>query len=166
MQFFGSLFGWVGERFADDHVSHYVLNTAVTVRLLDDPASAPVRPNYVVDDVGAAVAAIEALGGQRHGIRRDLPTAAAGPLPRTASRCRWSCSGHPVGDHPESDAPVSGDVAFVFVREDKDAAARFYGAVLGWELRWRIPTASTSTPSSTSACSTRTRPSAPITPRR
>ncbi|HEX5587163.1 MAG TPA: hypothetical protein VFZ17_07640, partial [Acidimicrobiia bacterium] len=34
MAFFGDVFGWVGDRFVDEHVSHYVLNSGVTVRLL------------------------------------------------------------------------------------------------------------------------------------
>jgi predicted enzyme related to lactoylglutathione lyase len=134
MQFFGSMFGWVGERFADDHVSHYILNTAVTVRLLDDPASASVRPNYVVDDVGAAVAAIEALGGQVTA-SDATPDGGGWAFAEDSEQVPLLVFRPSDRHHTESDAPVSGDVAFVFVREGKDAAARFYGAVLGWELR-------------------------------
>ncbi len=44
MQFFGSLFGWQAERVPfDGHVSHYTVNTATTIRLLDDAAVAARR---------------------------------------------------------------------------------------------------------------------------
>ena len=133
MQFFASLFGWVGERFVDDHVSHYILNTSVTVRLVDDPAAAPVRPNYVVDDVNVALDAIEANGGR---VTDGGATADGGG---------WAYADDPEGvplvvfrpsgaHHAESDAPVSGDVGLVFIKEDADAARGFYGPVLGWQL--------------------------------
>ncbi|MFI5047085.1 MAG: VOC family protein [Acidimicrobiia bacterium] len=131
MAFFGELFGWVGERWASDHVSHYVLNTRVTVRLLDDPNAAPVRPNYVVDDVGMAIAAIEASGGRVSDT--DASSDGGGWAYAEDGEGVPLVVYRPSGDsHAESDAPVSGDVGLVFVTEDADAARRFYGTVLGW----------------------------------
>ena len=52
MRFFGALFGWQAERVPfDGHVSHYTINTTTTIRILDDPTSPPVVPNYTVADV-------------------------------------------------------------------------------------------------------------------
>jgi uncharacterized protein len=134
MDFFGDVFGWVGERYVDDHVSHYVLNSGVTVRLIDDPSAAPVRPNYAVRDVTAAVAAIEANGGRVTSSEVDpggggwaFADDAAG-LPLLVFR--------PVDRaHPTTDAPARADLALVFMTEDAASAATFYGSVLGWDLR-------------------------------
>jgi hypothetical protein len=133
MRFFSEAFGWVGERYADAHVSYYVLNTAVTVRLLDDPDAAPIRPNYAVRDVAAAVSAIEAAGGRV----TEAQTAPDGG--------GWAFAEDREGvpllvfrsdrAHPSSDVPVSGDVGLAFIKEDATAVAEFYGGVLGWTLR-------------------------------
>ena len=61
MRFFGSLLGWQGERVEfDNHISHYTVNNAVTVRLLDDPTSPPVVANYAVSEVAETIRRIEA----------------------------------------------------------------------------------------------------------
>jgi predicted enzyme related to lactoylglutathione lyase len=134
MEFFGDVFGWVGERFVDEHVSHYVLNSGVTVRLLDDPAAAPVRPNYSVRDVAVAVEAIEANGGRvtdsevgSDGGGWAFADDAAG-LPLLVFRPS-------AREHPTTDTVPSADVALVFMTEDTGAATPFYGAVLGWNLQ-------------------------------
>jgi predicted enzyme related to lactoylglutathione lyase len=135
MAFFGAAFGWVGERYdGDGHVSHYVTNTAVTVRLWDDPDRAPLRPNYRVRHVGDAVRAIEAAGGRI--TESDLQGDGGGwayaddraGLPLLVYRP----SSYPSG--PASDA-VRGDVGLVFLVEGEEEASAFYGPVLGWQLQ-------------------------------
>ena len=55
MRFFGALFGWQAERVPfGGHVSHYTINTTTTIRILDDPGSPAVVPNYAVADGGSA----------------------------------------------------------------------------------------------------------------
>jgi predicted enzyme related to lactoylglutathione lyase len=134
MDFFGRLFGWVGERFVSDHVSYYTLNTVVTVRLVGDPDAAPVRPNYQVSDVGAAVDAVVAAGGRvtECDVAPDGGGWAYAEDRAGVPIVLFRPQNHP---HAVSDAPVSGDVGLVFVREDAADAAGFYGSVLGWELR-------------------------------
>ncbi|MCU1346808.1 MAG: hypothetical protein JWL70_3074 [Acidimicrobiia bacterium] len=133
MRFFGSLFGWEGERYAPDHVSYYTLNTEVTVRFVDDPAAAPVRPNYAVANVGAAVRAIEAAGGQ---VTDSALDDEGGGWAFATDREGLPLLVFRPGDrrHPSSSAPVTGDVAIVFINEDAQAAIEFYGAVLGWTI--------------------------------
>jgi predicted enzyme related to lactoylglutathione lyase len=140
MAFFGSVFGWVAERVEfDGHVSHYTQNTAVTIRLLDDPTASPVRPNFHVDDVGAAVRAIEAAGGRvtSSSVEADgggwaYADDAAG-LPILVYR--------PSGRYhePHDGAPVSGDLGLVFIVEPEPDAAAFYGPVLGWTFEPEHP---------------------------
>ena len=138
MEFVRAWLGWETERYVAEHVSHYTLNTAVTVRLIGDPTAVPVRPNYVVSDVEVAVAAIAAAGG----LVTDAEVGADGR--------GWAYAedrqGVPLvvytrggGQHATSDAPPAGDVGFAFVTEDADEAAGFYGPVLGWDLRAAYP---------------------------
>jgi predicted enzyme related to lactoylglutathione lyase len=135
MAFFGALLGWEAERvvFAD-HVSHYTVNTDVTVRLLDDPAAPPVVPNYGVTDVAAAVRSIEAAGGR---------VTAAEVAPDGGGWARGTDDqGVPLlvfrpgryHDHAPATRPPTGEVGLVFIREDATRAGRFYGGVLGWRL--------------------------------
>ena len=64
MAFFERQFGWQAERVPfEGHISHYTLNTAVTVPILDDPAAAPLVPNYRVSHLDQTIRAIEAAGG-------------------------------------------------------------------------------------------------------
>ena len=133
--FFGAAFGWRSERFdGDGHVSHYVNNTEVTVRLMDDPGAADVRPNYRVRDVAAAVAAIEVAGGRvtSADVRPDgsgwaFADDAAG-LPLLVYRPTDAY-------HDTADVPVRADVGLVFLVESEQSASPFYRSVLGWELR-------------------------------
>jgi predicted enzyme related to lactoylglutathione lyase len=140
MAFFGALFGWQAERVLyEGHVNHYTLNTSVTVRLIGDPEAVPVRPNYRVADVAAAVGAIEAGGGR-------VTASEVGPdgggwaqgeddqgVPLLVYR--------PGGDYSHAAPSVepTGDVGLVFVREDAPRAERFYGRVLGWQLERSHP---------------------------
>jgi hypothetical protein len=61
----------------EGHISHYTLNTAVTVRTLDDPAAAPRAPNYRVSHLDQTIRAIEAAEGRSRD-RRPPPTAGIG----------------------------------------------------------------------------------------
>lgn len=133
--FFGEAFGWQSERFAGDgHVSHYVNNTDVTVRLLDDPSAADVRPNYRVHDVAAAVAAVEASGGRV--TDADVrPDGGGWAYADDAAGLPFLVYRPSDGYHPRLDAPASADVGLVFLVEPEAAASTFYGAVLGWQLR-------------------------------
>jgi predicted enzyme related to lactoylglutathione lyase len=133
MRFFDDLFGWVGERYVEGHVSHYTLNTAVTVRLLDDPDSAAVRPNYAVRDVDATIRAIEASGGRVTG-SETTPDGGGWAFAEDRNGVPLVVLRPYNGGHGASDTPVRGDVALVFLKEDAGAVADFYGPVLGWEL--------------------------------
>jgi uncharacterized protein len=137
MRFFGSLFGWVGERYvdpdADAPVSYYTLNTAVTVRLIDDPDSALFRPNYVVDDVAAAARAIEAGGGRI--TESELTDDGGGWLYADDDQGLPFVAYRPSGAyHGEAVDPITGDIGLVFMTVDAAAAGAFYGSVLGWQL--------------------------------
>jgi predicted enzyme related to lactoylglutathione lyase len=132
MRFFGDLFGWQAERHESDHVSHYTLNTATTVRLLDDPAAPAVRPNYGVADVAATARAIEQGGGRI--AESELADDGGGwaqaeddqGVPFIVYRPRGYESHVPVTRQP------TGDVGLVFIRADAPRAERFYASVLGW----------------------------------
>jgi predicted enzyme related to lactoylglutathione lyase len=140
-RFFGDLFGWQAERYElDGHVSWYTLNTATTVRLLDDPGVPPVVPNYAVADVAAAVRAIEDAGGR---------VAAAEPAPDGGGWARgdddqgipwlvYRPGGYHDGAAPTR--PATGEVGLVFIRADAPRAELFYGPVLGWRFHRDYPT--------------------------
>ncbi|MHB8467900.1 MAG: VOC family protein, partial [Acidimicrobiales bacterium] len=117
-----------------DHVSHYTINTEVTVRLLDDPSAPPVTPNYRMTDVAGAVAAIERRGG--HVVASEIAADGGG----------WAQGRDDQGvplllfrpgryhRHAEASQPARGEVGLVFIRADAGKAERFYGDVLGWRL--------------------------------
>jgi predicted enzyme related to lactoylglutathione lyase len=140
MRFFGDLFGWEAERVPfDDHVSHYTVNTRTTVRILDDPASPLVVPNFGVRDAGAAVAAIEAAGGV---VTDSAPEPDGGGWARGHDDQGLPILVFRPGRYhraaPTTRTPT-GEVGLVFVREDAERAGRFYGAVLGWDLQRSSP---------------------------
>src|SRR5687768_2784534 len=56
LAFFQQLFGWEPDTHHGDFTSHYIVNTAVTHVLLDNPAAPPVRLWFTCDDVPAAMA--------------------------------------------------------------------------------------------------------------
>lgn len=133
MNFFGSLLDWEAERvFFEGHVSFYTVNTAVTVRILDDPSAPPLRPNYRITQVDEAVEAIRSAGGTV--TASDVDAEGGG----------WAQGGDDQGvpllvyrprDHRASVAPsraALGEVGLVFIREDATRAERFYASVLGW----------------------------------
>ncbi len=135
MRFFGALFGWQSERVPmGSHVSHYTVNTTTTIRILDDPESPPVVPNYAVADVARTVHAVTEAGG----LVTDAEPAPDGGgwargvddqgLPLLVYR--------PGGYHPHAapTQPPSGELGLVFIRADAPKAATFYGEVLGWTL--------------------------------
>jgi predicted enzyme related to lactoylglutathione lyase len=134
MAFFGALVGWEAERVVlGDHVSHYTLNTEVTVRLLDDPAVPPVVPNYGVTDVAAAVRSIEAAGGRvtDAAVAPDGGGWATGTDDQGVPLLVYRPGGYA---HAPATGTPTGDVGLVFIREDAARAERFYGTVLGWQL--------------------------------
>jgi predicted enzyme related to lactoylglutathione lyase len=135
MRFFGSLLDWESERaLVGGYVSHYTLNTAVTVRLLEDPGAVPVRPNYIVDDVAEAIRAITSLGGE---VTESDSTPDGGG---------WAFAQDDQGipllvfkprDRPH-DSPTRepiGDVDLLFMKADAIRVRQFYGGVLGWRLQ-------------------------------
>lgn len=134
-RFFADLLGWESERVEmAGHISHYTLNTATTVRLLDDPAVPAVVPNYAVGDVAAAVAAAEQAGGR---------IVEADPAPDGGGWARGvDDQGVPWlvyrpdgrGHHAAPTRPASGEVGLVFIRADADRAERYYGRFLGWRF--------------------------------
>ena len=135
MQFFGSLLGWQAERVEfDNHISHYTVNSAVTVRLLDDPTSPPVVANYGVSEVAEAIRRIEAAGG-------TVTDSEAAPDGGGWARGHDD-QGLPLlvfrpGRYHEHTAPTqesTGDVGLVFIRADSERAQQFYGSVFGWNL--------------------------------
>jgi predicted enzyme related to lactoylglutathione lyase len=134
-RFFGELFGWETERYElDGHVSWYTLNTATTVRLLDDPDVPPVVPNYAVADVAAAVRAVEAVGG-RVAVAEPDPDGGGWARGDDDQGVPWLV--YRPGGHHRGPAPTraaTGDVGLVFIRADAPRAERFYGPVLGWRF--------------------------------
>lgn len=134
-RFFGDLFGWEAERYEfDGHVSWYTLNTATTVRLLDDPGVPPVVPNYAVTDVPAAVRAVEDAGG-RVVVAEPAPDGggwARGDDDQGVPWLVYRPGGHDGGAAPIR--PATGEVGLVFIRADAGRAERFYGPVLGWRF--------------------------------
>jgi len=135
MAFFGQLLGWEAERVLfEDHVSHFTVNTEVTVRILDDPDASPVRPNYQVGDVAGVMAAIQAAGGV---VTASETTADGGGWAMGADDQGVPVLVYRPGGHRSSVIPTRGpigDVGLVFIRVDAERAQRFYGATLGWEL--------------------------------
>jgi predicted enzyme related to lactoylglutathione lyase len=136
MRFFGGLFGWEAERVLfDEHVSHYTVNTRTTVRILDDPASPPVVPNYGVRDARAAITAIEAAGGV---VTESEPGPDGGGWARGHDDQGLPLLVFRPGRYHRAAPPTrtpTGEVGLVFLREDAQRAGRFYGTVLGWHLR-------------------------------
>jgi predicted enzyme related to lactoylglutathione lyase len=140
MQFFGALFGWEAERVPfENHVSHYTTNTATTIRILDDPASPAVVPNYAVAHVEHAISAVRARGGR---------IIAAEPAPDGGGWARGDDDQgvpllvyRPGGYHAHATPtrPPSGEVGLVFIRADATKAEHFYGAVLGWSFSRAYP---------------------------
>jgi predicted enzyme related to lactoylglutathione lyase len=135
MRFFGALFGWEAERVPmGGHVSHYVTNTATTVRILDDPETPPVVPNYAADDVPRVMHAVSDRGGTI----TDADAApdgggwARGVDDQNLPLLVFRPGGYHAHDRPTR--PASGEVGVVFLRADATKAASFYGAVLGWQL--------------------------------
>jgi predicted enzyme related to lactoylglutathione lyase len=140
MRFFGELFGWEAERVPfDDHVSHYTVNTQLTVRLLDDPASPPVVPNYSVRDAGAAVSAISDAGGvvTDADAQPDGGGWARGRDDQGVPLLVYRPHGSYASVQPTR--TPTGEVGLVFVRADAGRAGRFYGTVLGWDLERSAP---------------------------
>jgi len=140
MAFFGALLGWEAERVMfGDHVSHYTLNTEVTVRLLDDPAVPPMVPNYGVTDVAAAVRSVEAAGGRVTAaeVAPDGGGWASGTDDQGVPLLVYRPGGYRA--HAPATRTPTGDVGLVFIREDATRAERFYGGVLGWQIRRAHP---------------------------
>ena len=135
MAFFGALLGWEAERVVlGGQVSHYTLNTEVTVRLLDDPTVPPVVPNYGVTDVAAAVRSIEEASGRVTAaeVAPDGGGWASGADDQGVPLLVYRPGGY--RGHAAPTGSPSGDVGLVFIREDATRAERFYGAVLGWQV--------------------------------
>jgi uncharacterized protein len=135
MAFYEALFGWQAERvLVGGHISHYTINTEVTVRILEDRSVPPVVPNYSVSDVAEAVRSIPAAGGTVTSSEVDadgggwargtddqgVPLLVYRPGP-----------GYP---HREPTRHPTGQVGLVFLTAKAAQASQFYGAVLGWHL--------------------------------
>ncbi len=135
-RFFGELLGWQAERVEfDGHVSHYTVNTAMTVRLLDDPDSPPVVPNYAITDVQALVREVEEAGGR---VSDSEVAVDGGGWARGEDDQGLPWLAYRPGRYHEHVAPTrepSGDVGLVFIRADTGRAERFYGRALGWAFR-------------------------------
>ena len=125
-RFFGELLGWQAERVEfDGHVSHYTVNTATTVRLLDDPDSPPVVPNYAITDVQALVREVEEAGGR---VSDSEVAADGGGWARGEDDQGVPWLAYRPGRHHEHVAPTrqpSGEVGLVFIRADTGRAERF-----------------------------------------
>ena len=135
MQFFGALFGWQAERVPfDGHVSHYTVNTATTIRILDDVESPPVVPNYAVSDVARTVRAVTDAGGR---VTDAEPAPDGGGWARGVDDQGLPLLVYRPGGYHAHAAPTrapSGELGLVFIRADAPKAAAFYGEVLGWTL--------------------------------
>jgi predicted enzyme related to lactoylglutathione lyase len=135
MRFFGALFGWQAERVPfGGHVSHYTVNTTMTIRILDDPASPPVVPNYAVADVARVMSAVDGGGGR---ITEAEPAPDGGGWARGVDDQGLPLLVYrPGAYHPHAapTQPASAELGLVFIRADAAKAATFYGDVLGWSL--------------------------------
>ena len=133
MQFFGALFGWQAERVPwDGHVSHYTINTTTTIRILDDPESPAVVPNYAVADVARAISAVGGGGGR---ITESEPAPDGGGWARGVDDQGLPLLVYRPGAYHAHAAPTqaaSAELGLVFIRADVSKAATFYGEVLGW----------------------------------
>jgi predicted enzyme related to lactoylglutathione lyase len=138
--FFGVLFSWETERVPfDDHVSHYTVNTDVTVRLRDDPGAPPVIPNYRVGDVAATIRAVKAAGGT---ISASDPEPDGGGWAQGTDDQGLPLLVYRPGRYHEHAPPSrrpTGQVGLVFVREDLPRARAFYGSLFGWALQPEYP---------------------------
>lgn len=140
MAFFGAAFAWQAARVLfEGTVSHYTLNTSVTVRLIGDPEAPAVRPNYRVVDVAAAVRAIEEGGGRvtASEVTSDGGGWAQGEDDQGVPLLVY----RPYGgySHEEPTVTPTGDVGLVFIREDAARAERFYRRLLGWQVERTHP---------------------------
>ena len=135
MQFFDALFGWQAERVPmGSHVSHYTVNTATTIRILDDPESPPVVPNYAVSDVARTVRAVTDAGGR---VTDAEPAPDGGGWARGVDDQGLPLLVYRPGGYHAHAAPTRaplGELGLVFIRADAPKAAAFYGEVLGWTL--------------------------------
>ena len=135
MQFFDALFEWQAERVPmGSHVSHYTVNTATTIRILDDPESPPVVPNYAVSDVARTVRAVADAGGR---VTDAEPAPDGGGWARGVDDQGLPLLVYRPGGYHAHAAPTrapSGELGLVFIRADAPKAAAFYGEVLGWTL--------------------------------
>jgi len=78
MRFFGSLFGWEAERVElGDHVSHYTLNTEVTVRAPDRPPD--FAQPFVPQPGGVVEALIRDPDGREVSLQAPLPEGIEAP---------------------------------------------------------------------------------------
>ena len=139
MAFFERLFGWEAERVPfEGHISHYTLNTAVAVRILDDPAAAPLVPNYRVSDLEQTIRSIEAAGGD---VARSETTPDGGGWARALDDQGLPLLVFRPNDryHTQPTKTATGDVGLVFIRADARRAERFYASVLGWRLERAHP---------------------------
>ncbi|HZU71154.1 MAG TPA: hypothetical protein VE990_00150 [Acidimicrobiales bacterium] len=136
MAFLAALAGWEAERVPfDDHISHYTINTAVTVRILDDPGSAPVVPFYRMTMVSEAAAAVPAAGGRvvESGAEPDGGGWARAVDDQGLPFGMYRPRGYQGSAAPGR--PATGEVGLVFMTADATRADRFYGPVLGWHLQ-------------------------------
>src|SRR5439155_278247 len=143
MRFFGALFGWQAERVPfEGHISHYTVNTDLTLRILDDPSAPPVVPNYRVTDVDGAVRSIERAGGR---VEASEVTPDGGGWVRGEDDQGVPLLLFRPGRYHRSAPPAqaaSGEVGLVFIRADAGRAERFYRATLGWHLERVHPASS------------------------
>src|SRR5438094_56954 len=59
LAFFAGLLDWQSEPYREaGHTAHYIVNTSLLTVLTDDPAAAPLRLFFPVEDVGAVAEAV------------------------------------------------------------------------------------------------------------
>lgn len=140
MAFYEALFGWQAERvLVEGHISHYTINTEVTVRILEDPSSPPVVPNFSVSDVGEAVRSIPSAGGTVSS--SEVASDGGGWARGTDDQGVPFLVYRPGSTYPhrEPTRHPTGEVGLVFITADASRAERFYGSVLDWHLERAHP---------------------------
>jgi len=132
MAFFGAVLDWQGERVEfEGHVRHYMTNTVDTQPVLtDEAADRRVRLGFKVDDLDAASATVERLGGS---IDERSDYWALGRDNQGVPIVVWVPGDRYPHEPPTS--PATGRIEWFFLRvPDPDAATAFYRDLRGWPI--------------------------------
>jgi predicted enzyme related to lactoylglutathione lyase len=136
--FFGALLDWDGERAQDERrLAYYVTNTSLLTVLTDDRTAPPVRMFFPVEDVGATVADIDALGGgtDESEVADDGGGWAFVHDDQGVPLGVWRHNDRYARHHEGEQRRPLGEVGYVTLHvPDAGQAMAFYGSLLGWQF--------------------------------